>query len=130
MSIFSRRPVYIGQPVPNYQQQIRSPEPGLGLTPPRRGETARSALIAPFALENQLYPQQHVYNFRDDPSGSGPGGAEVNTPPPAPMSILGRLWLALCPPPDETRLPQGDWLNIMEVSEMYQFREDTHMGVS
>ena len=107
------RRLIIGQPFPNYQQQYVGPPAAPGLTPSPTSETTRPRLSAPFALENQLFPQQHLDSYRDDPSGSGPGGQEVNTPPPPPMNPLQRLWLALCPPPRTIPLPQGPWMMVL-----------------
>ena len=112
-------PLYIGQNLPNYQQQIPGPEPGIGLLPARKGQYSRGRFTAPMPVTNQLFPQQHIYSYRDDPSGAGPGGKEVNTPPARPMGLLHKLLLPLLlPPRNASRLPVAPWNMINSTSEV------------
>jgi hypothetical protein len=111
---------YIGQNFPNYQEQRPGPEPGLGLTPPRHGQFARPRLTAPMSINNQAFPQQHIYAYRLEPSGAGPGGQDIHLPEePAPMSLLQRLKLFCNPPPDGSRLPIAPWRMVQDTARLW-----------
>lgn len=114
-------PNYIGQDFPNYQEQWPGPEAGLGMLPSRKSQRTRMNLRAPLPLNNQVFPQQHLYNYRDDPSGAGPGGQDNHLPEqPHRLSLLGYVKLFLSP--RGSRLPVGPWAMINNTSKIMQER--------
>lgn len=118
--------VYVGQDQPNYQQQWPGPEPGLGMLPPRRGPKSRDRYRAPMAFNNQLFPQQHVFYYRQDPSGAGPGGQDNHLPEqPRTMGLMQRLKLLLNPPPNGSRLPVAPWGMIVGTTQRQFVRTAT-----
>lgn len=114
-----------GQPLPNFQRQIAGPPAAQGLGVSRTSQRVRPPIYAPFSLTNPPLAQRHDYNYRLDPSGSGPGGQEVNTPDDPPMGVAGRLRLWLNPPPKVIGLPRGPWLEIHQNDMLWdRFTQD------
>lgn len=113
---------YIGQDFPNYQEQWPGPEAGLGMLPSRKSQRTRMNLRAPMPLNNQVLPQQHLYFYRDDPSGAGPGGKapQVHRPTPR-FGLLSALKL-LMQRRDASRLPVAPWAMINNTSKAMQER--------
>ena len=115
---------YIGQDFPNYQEQWPGPEAGLGMLPSRKSQRTRLNLRAPLPLNNQVFPQQHLYNYRDDPSGAGPGGQDPHLPEQPRVSRLALFakLLATLPNRYASRLPVGPWSLINNTNNIMQER--------
>lgn len=117
-------PNYIGQDFPNYQEQWPGPEAGLGMIPSHKSQRTRQNLRAPLPLNNQVFPQQHLFYYRDDPSGAGPGGQDNNLPyQPPPLGVRG--WLKLLLSPRGSRLPVAPWAMINNTSQILYERNVT-----
>lgn len=101
-------PVFIGQQnFPNFQRQIAGPAAGVGLGVSRASQRARPRITASMPLTNRMQTGIHTFSYRDDPSGAGPGGPEVNTPPKT-SSFVAKLKARLIPAPNTVRLPHTE----------------------